>query len=281
MGLDFGFNNVFQHMALSLAVPTRPGGGGGGVCVCPWRFPRDRAAAAVVYVCVIGGFHAIGRRRRWYTCVCGRCSSYSMLIVHVVAITWPCRAVVVLLSCCCRAVVVLSGPGDDCVAIKSGIQVNWTVPYVDLCHRPSRRIYVNNVTCTATSTLFWVPFLATVFIAPFLHTPCYVSSGAHDPPTLHDSHMPCPPNADWCLQSDTAPGHFCRHRGARGHHRQRDQRGGSSAPLIPAPPPLDTINCVASTDSPSIPLQPCPARMVNGCDRFTRVLLTRRVRPHL
>jgi polygalacturonase len=41
------------------------------------------------------------------------------------------------------------GPGDDCVAIKSGIQVNWTVPYVDLCHRPSRRIYVNNVTCIA------------------------------------------------------------------------------------------------------------------------------------
>lgn len=41
------------------------------------------------------------------------------------------------------------GPGDDCVAIKSGIQVNWTIPYVDLCNRPSRRIYVNNVTCVA------------------------------------------------------------------------------------------------------------------------------------
>ena len=27
------------------------------------------------------------------------------------------------------------GPGDDCVAIKSGIQVNWTVPYVDVCTR--------------------------------------------------------------------------------------------------------------------------------------------------
>ena len=27
------------------------------------------------------------------------------------------------------------GPGDDCVAIKSGIQVNWTIPYVDLCKR--------------------------------------------------------------------------------------------------------------------------------------------------
>ena len=41
------------------------------------------------------------------------------------------------------------GPGDDCVAIKSGIQVNWTVPYVDVCKRPTRNIYVNNVTCVA------------------------------------------------------------------------------------------------------------------------------------
>ena len=41
------------------------------------------------------------------------------------------------------------GPGDDCVAIKSGIQVNWTVPYVDVCKRPSKMIRVNNVTCVA------------------------------------------------------------------------------------------------------------------------------------
>ena len=41
------------------------------------------------------------------------------------------------------------GPGDDCVAIKSGIQVNWTIPFVDVCKRPSRRIRVNNVTCVA------------------------------------------------------------------------------------------------------------------------------------
>jgi polygalacturonase len=41
------------------------------------------------------------------------------------------------------------GPGDDCVAIKSGVQVNWTVPYYNVCKRPSRRIYVNNVTCVA------------------------------------------------------------------------------------------------------------------------------------
>eukprot|EP01044_Picomonas_judraskeda_P002108 COSAG03_NODE_140_length_11772_cov_5.105628_12_plen_373_part_00 len=41
------------------------------------------------------------------------------------------------------------GPGDDCVAIKSGVQVNWTIPYYNVCRRPSRRIYVNNVTCIA------------------------------------------------------------------------------------------------------------------------------------
>jgi hypothetical protein len=27
--------------------------------------------------------------------------------------------------------------------------VNWTVPYVDVCQRPTRNIYVNNVTCVA------------------------------------------------------------------------------------------------------------------------------------
>jgi polygalacturonase len=41
------------------------------------------------------------------------------------------------------------GPGDDCVAIKSGLPVNYTIPYYDVCRRPTRRIYVNNVTCIA------------------------------------------------------------------------------------------------------------------------------------
>jgi polygalacturonase len=40
-----------------------------------------------------------------------------------------------------------ASPGDDYVAIKSGIQVNWTVPYIDVCKRPTRGIYVNNVAC--------------------------------------------------------------------------------------------------------------------------------------
>ena len=35
------------------------------------------------------------------------------------------------------------------MAIKSGVQVNWTIPYFNVCRRPSRRIYVNNVTCIA------------------------------------------------------------------------------------------------------------------------------------
>lgn len=40
------------------------------------------------------------------------------------------------------------GPGDDCVAIKSGLQVNG-VPFVDICNRPSRNIRINNITCIA------------------------------------------------------------------------------------------------------------------------------------
>jgi hypothetical protein len=42
--------------------------------------------------------------------------------------------------------------GDDCVAIKSGVQVDGR-PYADTCKHPSRRIVVDNVTCAASHGL--------------------------------------------------------------------------------------------------------------------------------
>merc|ERR1712232_1080807 len=42
--------------------------------------------------------------------------------------------------------------GDDCVAIKSGKQING-VPMVDTCGRPCKNIRVNNITCASSHGL--------------------------------------------------------------------------------------------------------------------------------